>query len=387
MMLRKRELFRVIILNVICIWLILGPASFAEAASWMTTQRSVTQIAQGVYVIIHKDAVLGGWPEGNTTVIIGDREVFVVDACFLPGSAREDIAEIRRLTSKPVRYLLNTHFHIDHNAGNSVYKEAFPDLEIIAQSETRRLMDDANPSFAANVADPQGRPSTVILPALKKELESGTGNDGKPLSAEEKATLPQQIAEVENEVAEYRTFKYQAPTITFDHEIRLDIGNHEVQVDHPGRGNTPGDALVYLPREKVLITGDLLTWPIPYMRMSFPHEWVEVLRTMSRMDADVIVPGHGVVLRDKSYMNEVIALLDSVIKQVHEQAPKIGFNSRTKVPNVDDLHVDLEPFRKSMAGDDPANNDFWKNIVDPGMLGGVNQGVVGRAYAEEIGRL
>jgi glyoxylase-like metal-dependent hydrolase (beta-lactamase superfamily II) len=211
--------------------------------------------------------------------------------------------------------------------------------------------------------------------------------DGKTLSAEEKAAVPQQIAQVENEIAEYRNFKYQAPTITFDHELVLDIGNREVQVEHLGRGNTPGDALVYLPREKVLITGDLLTWPIPYMRMSYPREWVEVLRTMSRMDADVIVPGHGMLLHDNSYMNEVIALLDSVIEQVHEQAPKVGFNSRTKVPNLEDMHVDLEPFRKSMAGDDPDNNDFWKNIVDPGMLGGVNQGVVGRAYAEEIGRL
>lgn len=136
-----------------------------------------------------------------------------------------------------------------------------------------------------------------------------------------------------------------------------------------------------MPQEKILITGDLLTFPIPYMRVSYPHEWVEVLRAMGRMDADIIVPGHGIILRDrdKTYMNEVIALLDSVIKQVHEQAPKAA--------KVEDLHVDLEPFRKSMAGDDPVNNEFWKDIVDPGLLDGVNQGVVGRAYAEEIGRL
>lgn len=386
-MVRKRGLSTVVISNAICVSLVLALASLAQGASWMTTQRSVTKVADGVYVIIHKDAVVGVWPEGNTIVIIGDRAVFVVDACFLPSSAKEDIAEIKRLTTKPVRYLLNTHFHIDHNAGNSVYKEAFPEVEIIAQTETRRFMDDANPAFAANVADLNGRPSTVTLPALKKELESGMDEDGKALSAGEKATVPQQIAQVQNEIAEYRNFKYQDPTITFDHELVLDIGNREVQVEHLGRGNTPGDALVYLPREKVLITGDLLTWPIPYMRMSYPREWVEVLRAMSRMDADVIVPGHGMVLRDKTYMNEVIALLDSVIKQVHQQAPMVGLNSRTKVPNLEDLHVDLEPFRKSMAGDDPDNNDFWKNIVDPGMLGGVNQGVVGRAFAEEIGRL
>jgi glyoxylase-like metal-dependent hydrolase (beta-lactamase superfamily II) len=375
------------LLTGICTAWILLLASHAGAASWITTQRSVTKIADGVYIIIHKDAVLAGWPQGNTTVIIGDREVFVVDACFLTASAKEDIAEIRKLTSKPVRFLLNTHFHIDHNAGNSAYMAAFPDLEIIAQKETRRFMDAQNPSFAANAADPNGRPSTVILPSLKKQLESGKDDDGKSLSADDKAMLPQQIAQVENEIADDRAFKYQSPTLTFDRELTLDIGNREVQVMHLGRGNTPGDAFVYLPKEKVLITGDLLAWPIPYMRMSYPREWVEVLRAMGNMNTDIIVPGHGAILRDKSYLNEVIALLDSVIKQVHEQASKIGFDSRTKVSKVEDLHIDLEPFRKSMAGDDAANIDFWKNIVDPGLLGGVNQGVVGRAYAEEIGRL
>ena len=130
----RQGLSKVMISGGICSLLVLVLASLAGGSSWITIQRSVTKIADGVYVIIHKDAVAAGWPEGNTTVIIGDREVFVVDACFLTGSAKEDIAEIRRLTSKPVRYLLNTHFHIDHNAGNSAYMEAFPGLEIIAHA-------------------------------------------------------------------------------------------------------------------------------------------------------------------------------------------------------------------------------------------------------------
>ena len=370
-----------------CVFLVLALTQFSGAASWITTQRSVTKIADGVYVIIHKDAVFAGWPQGNTTVIIGDREVFVVDACFLTASAKEDIAEIKQLTSKPVRYLLNTHFHIDHNAGNSAYMQAFPGIAIVAQTETRQFMDDLNPSFAANVVDPAGRPASVILPSLKKQLESGKDDDGKPLSDQDRAMLPQQIAQVQNEIADYRTFKYQPPNLTFDHELTVDIGNRQVQVMHLGKGNTPGDALVYLPKEKILVTGDLLTWPIPYMRMSFPREWVKVLRTMSAMDVDTIVPGHGAILKDKTYLNEVIDLLDSAIRQVHEQVSSIGFDSKTKSLKVDDLHVDLEAFRKKMTGDDPVNVDFWKDIVDPGLLGGVNEGVVGRAYLEEIGRL
>ncbi|HET9697212.1 MAG TPA: MBL fold metallo-hydrolase, partial [Terriglobales bacterium] len=109
---------------------LLAFAHISAATSFATNERTVTKLADGVYVIIHKDAIHASWPQGNTTIVIGDRDVFVVDACFLPGSAREDIAEIKRLTNKPVRYLLNTHFHIDHNAGNSAYIEAFPDLEV-----------------------------------------------------------------------------------------------------------------------------------------------------------------------------------------------------------------------------------------------------------------
>ena len=366
---------------------LLAFAHISAATSFATNERTVTKLADGVYVIIHKDAIHASWPQGNTTIVIGDRDVFVVDACFLPGSAREDIAEIKRLTNKPVRYLLNTHFHIDHNAGNSAYIEAFPDLEVISHTTTKRFMDDANRIFAANVIDPTGRPTTVILPSLKKALETGKDDDGKPLSTAGRAEIQQQLSEVENEITDYKTFKYQPPTLIFDNELTIDLGGREVQIKHLGRGNTPGDALAYLPKEKVLITGDLLTSPIPYMRMGYPREWVEVLRQMSRMDTAVIVPGHGTIMRDKTYLNEVIDLLDSTIQQVHEQASKLQINSQTKVASVDDLHIDLDRFRKSMAGDDPENLQFWKNIVDPGMIGGVNQGIVGRAYAEETGKL
>jgi glyoxylase-like metal-dependent hydrolase (beta-lactamase superfamily II) len=82
-----------------------------------TTEGQVTKLADGVYAIQHK-YLQDGSTSGNTTVIIGEREVFVVDSCYRPSSAREDIAQIRQWTDKPVGYLLNTHFHNDHNNGN-----------------------------------------------------------------------------------------------------------------------------------------------------------------------------------------------------------------------------------------------------------------------------
>src|SRR5437879_5148822 len=96
-------------------WLILPPYLLGDSGG---NQRTVTKLAEGVYEISHKDAP-DHFPQGNTVVIIGDSGVLVVDSCYLPSSAREDIAQIRQWTSKPVRYLLNTHWHNDHNQGNA----------------------------------------------------------------------------------------------------------------------------------------------------------------------------------------------------------------------------------------------------------------------------
>ena len=108
-------------------------ACSADGRAARQTPRKVTQLAAGVYEIEHPRA-----SSGNTTVIIGERQVFVVDTCFLPSAAREDIAQIRQWTDKPVSFVLNTHFHNDHNLGNRAYMDAFPALTIIAHVETKK---------------------------------------------------------------------------------------------------------------------------------------------------------------------------------------------------------------------------------------------------------
>src|SRR5919204_6168069 len=111
-----------------------------------TKKRTVTQLAEGIYEIRHPDAP-DSFPQSNTTVVIGDRDVLVVDSRYLPSTAREDIAQIRKWTSKPLRYLVNTHWHFDHTMGNRAYANAFPAISIIAQAETRRHMAGYNPAW------------------------------------------------------------------------------------------------------------------------------------------------------------------------------------------------------------------------------------------------
>jgi cyclase len=123
--------------GVLVIWLIKPLPVPADSVN--TSQRKVTKLADGIYEIRHKDAP-DTFPQGNTVVIIGDTGVVVVDSCYLPSSAREDIAQIRQWTDKPVRYLLNTHHHGDHSFGNASHADAFPAITIIAQTETAKLM-------------------------------------------------------------------------------------------------------------------------------------------------------------------------------------------------------------------------------------------------------
>src|SRR5262249_37640142 len=146
--------------------------------------------------------------------------------------------------------------------------------------------------------------------------------DGKALSAEDVVETKQQIADREAQRADYKTFQYQAPTLTIDRSLTIDFGNREIEIRNLGRATTDGDAFEFLPRERILIPGDLVVSPLAYTGASYPAEWRDTLRAMVAMDPAIVVPGHGRIEQDTRYMNEVIALLDSVISQVNAIAPK-----------------------------------------------------------------
>jgi len=127
--------------------------------------RKITKLADGVYAIEH-----GGQSGGNTTVIIGERQVFVVDSCFLPSAAQADIAQIRQWTDKPVAFVLNTHFHNDHNLGNHAYMAAFPAVTIIAHVETKKEMDRFGPGSALR------EEAGIVSLRKTKEIQAPTRN-------------------------------------------------------------------------------------------------------------------------------------------------------------------------------------------------------------------
>jgi cyclase len=340
------------LLALVPIALLASASIFADSV--ITTERQVTKLAEGVYTIRHKDP-FPGWTDGNTTVIIGDREVFVVDSCQQSAAAQEDIEQIKQWTNKPVRYVLNTHWHTDHNGGNRDYVNAFPGVAIIAQTETRRMMDISGPNVAATWL----KDITRIQADLHKRLDSGKMPDGTALSEKGRASIADRLAQLDAMSTQAHNFVYQGPTLTFDSQLSIDLGNRNVEVKFLGRGNTGGDAIVYLPAEKILVTGDLLDHPVPFAFDGYPSEWIHTLERMAQLDAATIIPGHGEVLRDKVFLNQVIDLMKSIVAQVNDQL------NRDENATLEDVRksIDVKNIRGQFVGDNPMNGGFFDNSI------------------------
>ncbi len=325
------------------------------ADSGKTLERTVIKLAEGIYTIRHKDAP-DTFPQGNTTVIIGDREVLVVDSCYLPSSAREDIADIRKWTNKPVRYLVNTHWHFDHTMGNGAYSDAFPGLSIIAHIETARQSAGYNPGWFERFPKRGDR--------LKQVLDSGKDGNGKVLTESERKEYATAIAGIAPVQEEFRSVVDRTPTLTFDSEMRIDLGNRQVHILHLGRGNTAGDAIIFLPKEKIIMTGDLVVHPVPYMFGGYPAAFGGTLRRLDQLNFDTMIPGHGEVMRTenaRAYVRLLIEFIEAVTQQVSAEAHRVG-SGAANLPAVREgvqKNIDVALWRQRFAGDNKEEQDAF----------------------------
>jgi glyoxylase-like metal-dependent hydrolase (beta-lactamase superfamily II) len=319
------------------------------ADSTTTKERTVTKLADNIYEIRHPDAP-DTFPQGNTTVVIGDKNVLVVDSCLLPSTARADIDQIRKWTSKPVAYLVNTHWHFDHTLGNQTYAEAFRNIQIIAQKATQKIIADYNPGAVARYPTREAR--------FKKILAEGKTPDGHALSDAERKDYERSLVGLEPVVAEMKSTSQLVPNVSFDRELDIDLGNRPVEIKFLGRGNTAGDTIVYLPKEKILMTGDLVDHPAPYFFGGFPVDQVNTLQTLAQLDAQTIVPGHGNVLHNKTYIYQLIDLLKAVNAAVEKE-----INDGKSLEEVQDSlpkSFDVKSWKQKFVGDNAEDGDFFE---------------------------
>ncbi len=328
----------------------------------------VERLAEGVFAIIHDDATRNwpsgstAWPHGNTGVIVGDQAVLVVDATYLPSRAQADIALIRRLTDRPIRYLVNTHWHGDHTHGNGVYRAAFPDLTIIGARANQSFIaiNQERRSHAVPAAD---GPTRAGVKSMDSVLASGRDSTGRPLSAEDIARLKRYLADWRREIEEMATVAVAPPTLLFEGTLRLPLGGRVVELTDRGAANSPHDVTAYLPAERILFTGDIVVHPVPYAFGASPVPWIEVLRQIEATPVTALVPGHGPVMAGHEYTRLIRELFeatrDRVLVLVRQGLPNAAIMAAV---NLDDFRS-----RFVLAGDVSAA-EGWDESIKAGLV-------------------
>jgi glyoxylase-like metal-dependent hydrolase (beta-lactamase superfamily II) len=294
----------------------LGAESGASAAD---AGARMERIADDVYAIVHDDAT-EEWPHGNTGVVVGEDGVLVVDSTYLPSRARADIALIRSVTEKPVRYLVYTHWHFDHNNGGQVYRESYPGVKIVSERTTRDFID-LNSTWWARRSSRSDQPKKTALAELEKQLAGGVDAEGKALSGAARTALERNIAQRRAELEELATLVVAPPDLLFDDRLTLRLGKRRIELYDWGRANSPHDVTIYVPDARVLFAGDILVQsPVPYFFESWPLPWIDVLKGLEAVPVAALVPGHGPVMHDHTYTRQVRALLEATTARVREMA-------------------------------------------------------------------
>ena len=346
------------------------------AAQVPNAQPRVERLAAGVYTIIHPDATRDwatnttDWPNSNVGVIIGDSAVLVVDSDYLSSAARADIALIRTLTTKPVRYLVNTHWHGDHTHGNSVYRDAFPALSIVGARENHDFIQINQARFPSLMT--QSGLRAQYIRDLEVMLSNGRDSAGRVISAAEQVRLSLNIAQRRREVDELSMLKVAPPTVLFDSVMRIDLGRKVVILRNWGRANSPSDVTIYVPGDRILFAGDIVVHPVPYAWRSYPTHWAKVLTGIEGVAVTALVPGHGPIQRDHGYTRLVHALMDSTLARTRAIVLRGG--TVDSVKKKLDLR-DLE--RRFVKPGDTLARVLWDDSI--------KDGLAGRAYYCAIG--
>lgn len=293
----------------------LAVIAFSSALPAAAQSFDIIKVADGVYAAIGKPGVYS-----NGAFIVNDEDVLVVDTHLRPSWASDLIGEIRKITPKPVRYVVDTHWHPDHVQGNQAYVSVFgKSVEYLAQQHTREdIIRKGIPSVQEELN--KGVPESIEQ--TEKTLASGQDKDGKLLAAEDRTRLQEQLKSLKSYLEELKQIQITLPTITFDRSLILHKSGRDIHIYYFGKGHTRGDVVVYLPKEKVVMTGDLLTNGIPFARDSYPVEWVSTLEALDNLDWTQAIPGHGVVQPGKSQLDKLIGFMKDVVSGVQAAAAK-----------------------------------------------------------------
>jgi cyclase len=259
------------------LFVLLHQADVVDAA-----EPRVAEVASDTYVFIGID---GG---ANSGFIVTEEGVVVIDTQGPADLALLLKNKIRKVTNKPILYIINTHFHGDHSFGNQHFKEA---KAIIAHRNARKELIEKKEEHIKNFARFFGeeRSKDIVL------------------------TLP---------------------TIIFEKYMSIYVGGVKLELFYLGRGHTSGDIVIYLPEKKVLFGGDLIYQRrLPWVNDGDTFDWIDTLNRLEPLEADVVVPGHGGIGG-----KELLSVFKGYLKDLHEEVGRL----KDKGISLEELMKEIE---------------------------------------------
>ena len=263
-----------------------------------------TKIAEGVYHAIGTGSLL---VMSNAAIVEGDRDVLVVDSHVSPGGAWALQEELKAITPKPIRWVVNSHYHFDHSHGNQIYG---PEVQIIGHDFTRAQM------VAGKSQDSPAR--EFFVGGLPAQIKATEGRLAAATDEKIKAQIQEQLAIQRNSLEGTNAVRPTPPTMTLSQSMTLHLGAREVRLLFLGRGHTAGDVVVHLPKERIVATGDLLVNGTSYMGDAFFTEWVKTIEALKQVDFETVLPGHGRSFTGKAQLDH----WQAYVRDFWEQAQK-----------------------------------------------------------------
>jgi glyoxylase-like metal-dependent hydrolase (beta-lactamase superfamily II) len=260
------------------------------------------KVAEGVY---HAVGTGNLTVIGNSTVIVNDDDVIVVDDHASPAAAWVLLEEIKTITNKPVRTVINTHFHYDHAHGNQIFSK---DVMIIGHEFTREMLVGGKSIEMPLYHD--------YVTGLPRQIDTLKQRVAAETDATRKAALETQLQAAQSNAASQAELKPTPPNVTLKTQMTLYRGSREIQIRFLGRAHTAGDVVVYLPKERIVITGDMLTSALSNMSDAFVNEWPATLDELKKVDFVTVLPGHGEAFTDRAKIDYFQAYLRDVWTEV-----------------------------------------------------------------------
>ena len=312
------------------------------------------KIADGVYYASATGSMVTG---SNNVAIIGSREVLVVDTGTTPAAARAFLEDLKLVTTKPVRYVVNTHFHYDHTDGNQVYAGK---ADIIAHDYVKQAIQ----TLDVLRREPYQTSQLVNVPRriddLKRQIAGAK-------DAASRRMLEQQLKVSQEGFDQLKEIKPTPPNVTYSTKKVLDLGAREVQLLFLGRGHTNGDTVVFLPKERIVATGDLMESQIAYMGDAQFSEWITTLDTLKRLEFDTDLPGHGMPFKGKQLITAFQGYLRDLVRQTadlrkqgvtaEDAAQRVDLTTyRSSFPQIQGRGADLRGVKRLYAWMDEQSN-------------------------------